>query len=246
MPKVSDNAIMGVISEFMQNIFGKPNSCRHRVKPVNGSPARITRADIKQQPIFRQPDSAAITGDIECMIYVYDGRPLTGIPLGTVFNADIVRSRVKLRSTLTGGTWDGGTDDGIAFAYRGIPFGVSFNEGLVELLLHRNAAFITMRYDDWYDKRHGIPNVKAFGPSTRHSLDVDEASRLSGVSRFDVSTSVQTVSVNVGKHSDAVENVLRGYGKIDVDVTLVMIPTPKGSSAKPHIGVLAPSGGEAF
>lgn len=228
---------------FISKLFGKERHGRHAIGDAETEkPKHFTRADI---PTLSQGgssetssvDSKTVSGDIEYQVYVYDGSPLRGLRSGQIFAAQIDHGHVRLKSRLTDGVWDSRKDDGFALSYRGMPFGVSFNNELRDYLIHVNAQAVTVRHDGWYDRSAGIPELKILAPSTRHSPTEDAVARLAGVSRFDVATNVESIAVNVSRHSDAIERTLGRRSQSDITVELELIPTPENSSAKPHIGI---------
>jgi hypothetical protein len=233
---------MGLLSK----LFGKEHHAKHSngARETDSQPY-FTRTDIpslaKNHEDKSDESTQAVTGDIEYQLYVYNGVPLRGLRRGNIFTAQIAQGHVSLVSSLTGGIWDSRIDDGFALSYQGMPFGASFNNELREYLRHVHARAVTVRHDGWYDRASGIPELKILAPSTRHSPTSDTAARLAGVSRFDVG-SIDIASVNIGRHSGAIESLLHGRQQCDTEASLNLIPTPKGSAAKPHIAIRSAQG----
>jgi hypothetical protein len=175
-----------------------------------------------------------VSGDIEYKVYVYDPQPLMQLQQGFEFVAGIPTGRVRLRST-TGGTWDSNKDDGIAFSFNGVPFGVSFNEDLARLIRSNGFNSITMRHLGWYDRTH--QEIRALAPSTR----VSEVQRIAGELLHRHPTQLTEnedfVSLNNGGIQQEMDAYLGRGDRKRFTAYLELIPTPEGSSAKPHVKV---------
>lgn len=210
-----------------------------------------------------------LEGDEERTVYTYDGSPLKGTRKGSRFYVEVVTSRVRLYSKATGSDWDGSTG-GVALAYNGQPFGMTnaldntlreidaagyririkakrvgmYCEGIPEIVLmlpDPDEIFL------WRDACKGLGREVPF--EERHSEECERAAELEGERRrlskmtetelpFGVDGDVLFVEDDEwsgGKPED---------GSVKVDISTELIPTPKGSSAKPH--VLIRHSGEAF
>lgn len=205
--------------------------------------------------------SISFRGECERTIYVYYGEPLRKIRKGDVFDAEVVTKPMRLRSELTGGVWDT-TDNGFALAYKGKVFGAASALGNTFKDITELGYRITVscRMTGWYAK--GIPTVvmmidepeeifawldacKGLGRDVsfeeRHSPECESAA-LSERTRLELSKACGR-ELPVGVDGDCVYieddkwTGMRKSGVFPVEVSTELIPTPRGSTAKPHVAV---------
>ncbi len=205
--------------------------------------------------------SISFRGECERPVYVYYGEPLRKIRKGDVFDAEVVTKPMRLRSELTGGVWDT-TDDGFALAYKGKVFGAASALGNTFKDITELGYRITVscRMTGWYAK--GIPTVvmmidepeeifawldacKGLGRDVsfeeRHSPECESAA-LSERTRLELSKACGR-ELPVGVDGDCVYieddkwTGMRKSGVFPVEVYTELIPTPRGSTAKPHVAV---------
>lgn len=205
--------------------------------------------------------SISFRGECERTVYVYYGEPLRKIRKGDVFDAEVVTKPMRLRSELTGGVWDT-TDNGFALAYKGKVFGAASALGNTFKDITELGYKITVscRMTGWYAK--GIPTVvmmidepeeifawldacKGLGRDVsfeeRHSPECESAA-LSERTRLELSKACGR-ELPVGVDGDCVYieddkwTGMRKSGVFPVEVSTELIPTPRGSTAKPHVAV---------
>ena len=205
--------------------------------------------------------SISFRGECERTVYVYYGEPLRKIRKGDVFDAEVVTKPMRLRSELTGGVWDT-TDNGFALAYKGKVFGAASALGNTFKDITELGYRITVscRMTGWYAK--GIPTVvmmidepeeifawldacKGLGRDVsfeeRHSPECESAA-LSERTRLELSKACGREQP-VGVDGDCVYieddkwTGMRKSGVFPVEVSTELIPTPRGSTAKPHVAV---------
>lgn len=205
--------------------------------------------------------SISFRGECERTVYVYYGDPLRKIRKGDVFDAEVVTKPMRLRSELTGGVWDT-TDNGFALAYKGKVFGAASALGNTFKDITELGYRITVscRMTGWYAK--GIPTVvmmidepeeifawldacKGLGRDVsfeeRHSPECESAA-LSERTRLELSKACGR-ELPVGVDGDCVYieddkwTGMRKSGVFPVEVSTELIPTPRGSTAKPHVAV---------
>lgn len=205
--------------------------------------------------------SISFRGECERTVYVYYGEPLRKIRKGDVFDAEVVTKPMRLRSELTGGVWDT-TDNGFALAYKGKVFGAASALGNTFKDITELGYRITVscRMTGWYAK--GIPTVvmmidepeeifawldacKGLGRDVsfeeRHSPECESAA-LSERTRLELSKACGR-ELPVGVDGDCVYieddkwTGMRKSGVFPVEVSTELIPTPRGSTAKPHVAV---------
>ncbi|MFR1681308.1 MAG: hypothetical protein ACLTHL_07100 [Collinsella sp.] len=205
--------------------------------------------------------SISFRGGCERTVYVYYGEPLRKIRKGDVFDAEVVTKPMRLRSELTGGVWDT-TDNGFALAYKGKVFGAASALGNTFKDITELGYRITVscRMTGWYAK--GIPTVvmmidepeeiftwldacKGLGRDVsfeeRHSPECESAA-LSERTRLELSKACGR-ELPVGVDGDCVYieddkwTGRRKSGIFPVEVSTELIPTPRGSKAKPHVAV---------
>lgn len=205
--------------------------------------------------------SISFRGECERPVYVYYGEPLRKIRKGDVFDAEVVTKPMRLRSELTGGVWDT-TDDGFALAYKGKVFGAASALGNTFKDITELGYRITVscRMTGWYAK--GIPTVvmkidepeeifawldacKGLGRDVsfeeRHSPECESAA-LSERTRLELSKACgRELPVGVDGDCVYIEDDKwagrRKSGIFPVEVSTELIPTPRGSKAKPHVAV---------
>lgn len=205
--------------------------------------------------------SISFRGECERTVYVYYGEPLRKIRKGDVFDVEVVTKPMRLRSELTGGVWDT-TDNGFALAYKGKVFGAASALGNTFKDITELGYRITVscRMTGWYAK--GIPTVvmmidepeeifawldacKGLGRDVsfeeRHSPECESAA-LSERTRLELSKACGR-ELPVGVDGDCVYieddkwTGMRKSGVFPVEVSTELIPTPRGSTAKPHVAV---------
>lgn len=205
--------------------------------------------------------SISFRGECERPAYVYYGEPLRKIRKGDVFDAEVVTKPMRLRSELTGGVWDT-TDNGFALAYKGKVFGAASALGntLKDIAKLGYKITVSCRMTGWYAK--GIPTVvmmidepeeifawldacKGLGRDVRfeerHSPECESAA-LSERTRLELSKACGR-ELPVGVDGDCVYieddkwTGMRKSGVFQVEVSTELIPTPRGSTAKPHVAV---------
>lgn len=205
--------------------------------------------------------SISFRGECERTVYVYYGEPLRKIRKGDVFDAEVVTKPMRLRSELTGGVWDT-TDNGFALAYKGKVFGAASALGNTFKDITELGYRITVscRMTGWYAKE--IPTVvmmidepeeifawldacKGLGRDVsfeeRHSPECESAA-LSERTRLELSKACGR-ELPVGVNGDCVYieddkwTGMRKSGVFPVEVSTELIPTPRGSTAKPHVAV---------
>ena len=205
--------------------------------------------------------SISFRGECERTVYVYYGEPLRKIRKGDVFDAEVVTKPMRLRRELTGGVWDT-TDNGFALAYKGKVFGAASALGNTFKDITELGYRITVscRMTGWYAK--GIPTVvmmidepeeifawldacKGLGRDVsfeeRHSPECESAA-LSERTRLELSKACGR-ELPVGVDGDCVYieddkwTGMRKSGVFPVEVSTELIPTPRGSTAKPHVAV---------
>lgn len=205
--------------------------------------------------------SISFRGECERTVYVYYGEPLRKIRKGDVFDAEVVTKPMRLRSELTGGVWDT-TDNGFALAYKGKVFGAASALGNTFKDITELGYRITVscRMTGWYAK--GIPTVvmmidepeeifawldacKGLGRDVsfeeRHSPECESAA-LSERTRLELSKACgRELPVGVDGNCVYIEDDkwtgMRKSGVFPVEVSTELIPTPRGSTAKPHVAV---------
>ncbi len=205
--------------------------------------------------------SISLRGECERPVYVYYGDPLRKIRKGDVFDAEVVAKPMRLRSELTGGVWDT-ADDGFALAYKGKVFGAASALGNTFKDITELGYRITVscRMTGWYAK--GIPTVvmmidepeeifawldacKGLGRDVsfeeRHSPECESAA-LSERTRLELSKACgRELPVGVDGDCVYIEDDKwagrRKSGIFPLEVSTELIPTPRGSKAKPHVAV---------
>lgn len=205
--------------------------------------------------------SISFRGECERTVYVYYGEPLRKIRKGDVFDAEVVTKPMRLRSELTGGVWDT-ADNGFALAYKGKVFGAASALGNTFKDITELGYKITVscRMTGWYAR--GIPTVvmmidepeeifawldacKGLGRDVRfedrHSPECEAATskaqtarRLSKMCGRELPAGVDGDCVYIEDDKWAGR---RKGGIFPVEVSTELIPTPRGSKAKPHVAV---------
>lgn len=205
--------------------------------------------------------SISFRGECERTVYVYYGEPLRKIHKGDVFDAEVVTKPMRLRSELTGGVWDT-TDNGFALAYKGKVFGAASALGNTFEDIAKLGYKITVscRMTGWYAK--GIPTVvmmidepeeifawldacKGLGRDVRfedrHSPECEVATSKVQTARMLSKMCGRELPVGVDGDCVYIEDDKwagrRKSGIFPVEVSTELIPTPRGSTAKPHVAV---------
>lgn len=161
-------------------------------------------------------------------VYVYDGKPLRGISSGQEFYAEVVTRPTKLRSTLTGTTWNTKRDGGVALAVDGRVFGATrtYEVTFRKLASAGGPVRVRMRRSGTYAK--GIPTVEMLLPD---SFLMNIAGELGYLPPTDAEVVILYIREWSGPRV--------GDKYVRLPVTTRTVPTPAGSSAKPHVIVSA-------
>lgn len=161
-------------------------------------------------------------------VYVYDGKPLRGISSGQEFYAEVVTRPTKLRSTLTGTTWNTKMDGGVALAVDGRVFGATrtYEVTFRKLASAGGPVRVRMRRSGTYAK--GIPTVEMLLPDSF-------VMNIAGDIGYLVPNDADVVILYIREWSGP----RVGDGAAHLPVTTRTVPTPAGSSAKPHVIVSA-------
>lgn len=205
--------------------------------------------------------SISFRGECERPVYVYYGEPLRKIRKGDVFDAEVVTKPMRLRSELTGGVWDT-ADNGFALAYKGKVFGAASALGntLKDIAKLGYKITVSCRMTGWYAK--GIPTVvmmidepeeifawfdacKGLGRDVRfedrHSPECEAATSKVQTARMLSKMCGRELPVGVDGDCVYIEDDKwagkRKSGIFPVEVSTELIPTPRGSTAKPHVAV---------
>ena len=205
--------------------------------------------------------SISFRGECERTVYVYYGEPLRKIRKGDVFDAEVVTKPMRLRSELTGGVWDT-ADNGFALAYKGKVFGAASALGntLKDIAKLGYKITVSCRMTGWYAK--GIPTVvmmidepeeifawfdacKGLGRDVRfedrHSPECEAATSKVQTARMLSKMCGRELPVGVDGDCVYIEDDKwagrRKSGIFPVEVSTELIPTPRGSTAKPHVAV---------
>ena len=161
-------------------------------------------------------------------VYVYDGRPLRGISSGQEFYAEVVTRPTKLRSTLTGTTWNTKRDGGVALAVDGHVFGatMAYESTFRKLASVGGPVRVRMRRSGTYAK--GIPTVEMLLPDSAAMNIARDIGYL-----VPAGAEVVTLSIREWGGPSVGDDAVR------LPVTTRTVPTPSGSSAMPHVIVSA-------
>ena len=205
--------------------------------------------------------SISFRGECERTVYVFYGEPLRKIRKGDVFDAEVVTKPMRLRSELTGGVWDT-ADNGFALAYKGKVFGAASALGntLKDIAKLGYKITVSCRMTGWYAK--GIPTVvmmidepeeifawfdacKGLGRDVRfedrHSPECEAATSKVQTARMLSKMCGRELPVGVDGDCVYIEDDKwagrRKSGIFPVEVSTELIPTPRGSTAKPHVAV---------
>lgn len=202
-------------------------------KKERSAPAAIPFDRVPTRVKVRTPPQSAKwqalpQGSYEAKAYIYDGIPLLKIPDNEVFNLTLVLDPPSIASAATGTvyTTSEGSDD-IGLAYGGYLVGflsVYDHETVIDYAKEADGTVVYAVRQGNYMK--GIPSIKVSLPSRdwffarRHGLMVDPYADFTTIHIPD--------TYWTGKR-------LNGKAKVKLE----LIPTPKGSQAKPHIRLIA-------
>lgn len=217
---------------------------KHRFDKRGGNPA-VSRTPVDGPTVQRKspdtipaPAESHVAGTVEYTVYNYNEPVVANIPRDRIFTAGIMRRRTDVpfhgNKDLTYAL-GGGNGNGYVLSYHGAPFGVIPNDRLCAYLDDVHARTISCVWHEWYEPT--IKSVKALAPSTRRSRSERIIASMIGAGKWDSVDDVDSIKASDYKPNAMADSLLSGRSFIDVDVSLYMIPTPKGSSAKPHVGI---------
>lgn len=217
-------------------------------------PSRLTRKTTRL-------GTAIVEGTDEHTVYVYYGDPLKGLRRGEAFYADVITEPVRLESELTGGTWDTAENNGYALARDGQIFGASTTwEGFFREL-ESMGYNIKVRCIKLGTYERNIPEVRLAIPAYDEMRQWASACRESGhfitLEESGSERCQEAVRITRERHrlESAIGRQLPGFtdgtvfivddskwggprpqkGTLSINLETRLLPTPTGSSAKPHI-----------
>lgn len=224
---------------------------RRDVLHIPSSPQRETRFCEE----FPAKHSVVLEGNEERRVYVYDGAPLKGTRKGSVFYVEVARKPVRLVSTLNMTEWDSETDGGVALTINGTPFGMTgtLEKTFRKLIDKGYSISIKAKRKGMYDT--GIPEVSLLIPDPQEIFRwLDACDELGEEVPFDERNSPRCeaaaaahgerkrlefgLGISLPEGSEGVIfNLDEWAGSGHPQIETSVIPTPKGSQAKPHIVV---------
>lgn len=205
--------------------------------------------------------TAVVEGNEEHTVYVYYSDPLKGLCRGEVFYADVITKPVRLKSELTGGTWDTAGDHGYALAKDGQVFGATTTwEGFFRELESMGYS-VKVRCIKAGMYEGSIPEIRLAIPTYDEMCQWASACRESGgfITLEESGSGRWREAVQTTKERHRLESAigrqLPGYtdgavfsvsdskwdgpkpqnGTLGINLESRLLPTPAGSSAKPHI-----------
>lgn len=254
---------MGLFSSLFKSArnTGKPKAeavPKKDPKRAAPSPRQLSNKTIPKSHLY----TLTLEGDSERRVYTYDGTPLKGTRKGSVLFADVITEPTRLHSDVTGSEWNS-SDGGVALAVNGTPFGMTstlektFKELAeagydVKVKVKRLGMYcegipeMVMMIPDpselfhWRDACHVLGREVPF--EERHSDECERAAELEN-ERHRLSRS-SGLQLPIGVDGDVFfindedwPGLKPSEGYELIEVSTEIIPTPKGSTAKPHIVV---------
>lgn len=126
------------------------------------------RRELKRQGMWLKPllSYTVPVGSHTIKVYTYDGRPLDGIPLNTLFELEVVPGICNMHSIYTGTNWTG--TGGLKYQGKLIGFMTDAgprNELLTNLARRHGSVFVHANIRG-YDRQGGWPLISIRLPST--------------------------------------------------------------------------------
>ena len=243
----------------VKNASVQKEGSTHKHDPKSATPKKSVKEAHKAKHSLYQ---IVLEGDTERTVYTYDGVPLKGTRKGSTLYADVVTEHIRLHSKATGSDWDS-SDGGVALAVNGKPFGMTstmektfkelketgydvkvkikrlgmYCEGIPQIVLmipepeeifHWRDACRALGHEVPFEDRHNEEcELAAELENERHRL-----SRSSGL-ELPIGVDGDIFFINDEDWPGAKPDL----GNEHVEISSAIIPTPKGSSAKPHVTV---------
>jgi hypothetical protein len=180
-----------------------------------------------------------VSGDHERTIYTYSSEPLRKIRKGQIVTVEAFRGDAVMTSTETGTRWDTRTDGDTVILYNGIPFGFSSipKEKVMEAAKLGYALKFKSKCYGMLEGYKGVKEMRLIAPQRIFLKDwIPSAPEDRPISMRE----------NGFVYNEYDPDDFKAISVRDswffADATLAIIPTPKGSKAKPHIGVFANDG----
>lgn len=138
------------------------NSYNRKVRQANANPGPVESATWKK-PLL------ALTippGTHTARVYTYDGRPLEGLPLNTLFEVEVVSGVCNMQSIYTGTRWTG--TGGVRYQGKMIGFitDAGPRNGILTDIASRHGSVFVHANIRGYDRQGGWPLVSIRLPST--------------------------------------------------------------------------------
>ena len=214
-PKKNKNPFMAIATPPKQSAIKRPSE-----PPVPSEPLLIKVAG-SESAAFAIPQ-----GEYEGRIYTYDGRPIGEVREGEVFRMNIVRGTVRMTSIYTGSEGFS-SEENCCVTFGG--FAVGYLSGrayyVSKVVEEYGSISIAVRHDGT-DPDGGWPLLKAMLPET------DWFKNLLGISRVKEN---RHPGIEYAWLPDKLWKIK--VRDDDYSLTVHLIPTPKGSSAKPHLDI---------
>lgn len=247
---------------FLSKLFGvehrEATNRPYRTMGTNVS----TPMRVRERPVPAS-ETVILEGDFERDVYVYDGRPLSSTRKGSSFYLDVVPYDITIESVATGTVCDTKEGNDIALSYKGLVVGVlpyatgtikkASKEGVdFKLRIKRNGMYMPgvpdlttalpqpKLVDAWWSYRVRTGNKIPFNEEHLEeieSLAQKESERRYIEKAFSVKFTSDCEHVTLNVDDDDWNGSKAAPDFTLTDVTTELVPTPKGSSAKPHIAI---------
>lgn len=187
-------------------------------------------------PLIGAPRLVNLDGTSESTIFTYIGGPLRGIRVGETFYAEVLPEDMTLTSESTGTVTDSADFNSSVLAYEGQVFGTTSSALWMLKDMMRHGYYVEIRVKRTGTMAQGVPELlaltidpKALGRWWREqSQTFDEVP---------LPSECDEVVINVGEDKWGGPEGSEQFEPIGV--RLALIPTPRGSSAKPHVAICA-------
>lgn len=180
-----------------------------------------------------------LVGDTERDVYIYDGRPLSSVRKGSAFELEVFRGDATMRSIYTGR--EDGTDSyRVCMLYDGEPVGF-VSMSLEEVRKAADSGIALRARAKCHGMVEGYKGVKDIRVTIPRKLFAEDV-----IADMRAMEAGAPADHGVYGYNEYDEDDFRGLAARNAweipSARVELIPTPKGSSAKPHVGVYMEDG----
>ena len=191
----------------------------------------------------QQAEIIELDGDYENVLFTYNTEPLKGVRKGQTITVDIYRGDATLYSKYSGNTATSEEFDDVVVMYNHEPIGFAAlpRDKVIEAAQMGYAFRMKAKCYGMLEDYPGVKEMKLLAPKPFYLYGLIPGAPDDRPKRVVEAESDEYFSYNEYDTEDF-KNIATKDKWVFFDAKIEIIPTPKGSKAKPHIGVYSSDG----